>query len=111
MTLCGHDHLLDHFVEYYEDQGKPYRMDHLVSGGGGAPIYVYRGEPDLEMYLRENAAQRVRVEHLIKPGLTIQDNPHHFVIVRVDGTKLSLEVVTGPPVPYLPYGQKRVELQ
>jgi len=111
MTLCGHDHLLDHFVERYEDQGKAYRMDHLVSGGGGAPTYVYRGEPDLEMYLRENAAQRVRVEHLAKPGVAIQDNPHHFVIVRVDGTKLSLEVVTGPPVPYLPYGQRRVELQ
>jgi calcineurin-like phosphoesterase family protein len=111
MTLCGHDHLLDHFVERYEEQGKTYRMDHLVSGGGGAPTYVYRGEPDLEMYLRENAAQRVRVEHLIKPGATIEDNPHHFVIVRVDGEKLSLEVVTGPPVPFQPYGQRRVELQ
>ena len=111
MTLCGHDHLLDHYVERYDDQGKSYRMDHLVTAGGGAPTYVYHGEPDLELYLRENAAQHVRVEHLAKPGPTIEDNPHHFVIVRVDGTKLSLEVVTGPRVPYLPYGTRRVELQ
>jgi hypothetical protein len=111
MTLCGHDHLLDHFVERYDDQGKAYRMDHLVSGGGGAPTYVYRGEPDLELYLKENAAQRVRIEHLIKPGPSIEDNPHHFVIVRVDGEKLSLEVVTGPAAPYAPYGRRVVELQ
>jgi hypothetical protein len=111
MTLCGHDHLLDHFVERYDDQGKAYRMDHLVSGGGGAPTYVYRGEPDLELYLKENAAQRVRIEHLIKPGPSIEDNPHHFVIVRVDGEKLSLEVVAGPAAPYAPYGRRVVELQ
>jgi len=111
MTLCGHDHLLDHYVERYDDEGKSYRMDHLVTAGGGAPTYVYHGEPDLELYLRENAAQHVRVEHLAKPGPTIEDNPHHFVIVRVDGTKLSLEVVTGPRVPFLPYGTRRVELQ
>jgi hypothetical protein len=111
MTLTGHDHLHDHFVERYDDGGKTYRMDHLVTGGGGAPTYVYRGEPDLELYLRENAAQHVRVDHLAKPGPTIADNPHHFVIVRVDGTKLSLEVVTGPHVPFLPYGTQRVELQ
>ena len=112
MTLCGHDHLLDHFVEHYDDQGKAYRMDHLVTAGGGAPTYVYKGEPDLELYLRENAAQHVRVEHLAKPGPTIADNPHHFVIVRVDGTKLSLEVVTAPPdSSYLPYGQRRIDLR
>ena len=72
---------------------------------------MYRGEPDLELYLKENAAQRVRIEHLIKPGPSIEDNPHHFVIVRVDGEKLSLEVVTGPAAPYAPYGRRVVELQ
>ncbi len=111
MTLCGHDHLLDHFVERYDDDGRTYRIDHLVSGGGGAPTYTYRGEPDLELYLRENAAQHVRVEHLIKPGITIADNPHHFAIVRVDGTKLSLEIVAAPARSYLPYGRRRIQLQ
>jgi len=110
MTLAGHDHLLDHFVERYEDGGRAYRMDHLVSGGGGAPTYTYRGEPDLEPYLVENAAQRVRVQHLIKPGAAVEDNPHHFVIVRVDGDRLSLEVVGAGPAAYVPYGSLRIDL-
>lgn len=40
MTITGHDHLLDHWVEPYEDNGVAYRLDDLVSGGGGAPLYV-----------------------------------------------------------------------
>src|SRR6266851_2748515 len=47
MTITGHDHLYDHFVEHYDDTHGTHRMDHIVSGGGGAPIYAYRGEPDL----------------------------------------------------------------
>jgi len=109
MTIAGHDHLLDHFVERYEDGGREYRMDHLVSGGG-APTYVYTGEPDLTAYLKENAAQRVRVEHLIKPGPAIADNPHHFVVIRVDGTRLSLQVVAAGGVPFEPYGRESVDL-
>lgn len=110
MTLTGHDHLLDHFVERYDDGGRTYRMDHLVSGGGGAPTYTYRGEPDLQPYLQANATQKVRVEHLIRPGPTVEENPHHFVIVRVDGDRLSLEVVGARATPYLPYGRPKVDL-
>jgi len=111
MTLTGHDHLLDHFVERYDDQGKTYRMDHLVTGGGGAPTYTYRGEPDLQSYIEKNAAQNVRIEHLVKPGVSIDENPHHFVIVRIDGTNLSLEVVATRTAPYLPYARQRANLQ
>jgi hypothetical protein len=110
MTFAGHDHLLDHFVERYDEGGRTYRMDHLVSGGGGAPTYTYTGEPDLQLYLKENAPQHVRVEHLIRPGPAVEDNPHHFVIVRVDGDRLSLEVVGTGMTPYLPYGRPRVDL-
>lgn len=111
MTITGHDHLLDHFVERYEDGGKKYRMDHLLSGGGGAPTYIYTGEPDLSLYLKENAAQKVTVEHLMKPGSTIEANPNHFVIVRVNGDKLSLEVVPAAGVTsYVPYGKKQIDL-
>jgi len=110
MTITGHDHLLDHFVERYDDRGRTYRMDHLLSGGGGAPTYVYTGEPDLHAYVEEHAAQNVRVEHLIRPGLTIADNPHHFVIVRVDGDRLSLEVVGTGTTPFVPYGRPRIDL-
>ena len=52
----------------------------------------------------------MRVEHLIKPGPAIADNPHHFTIIRVDGDKLSLEIVGTAATPYLPYGMPRIDL-
>lgn len=104
MLLTGHDHLLDHFVERYTDAGVNYRMDAVVTGGGGAPIYRYVGEPDLRTYTALNAAQNVRVEHLMKPGPTVEDNPLHFLVVQVDGDRLSLEVVGIGPRVYAPYG-------
>ena len=110
MTICGHDHLLDHFVERYDDRGRTYRMDHIVSGGGGAPTYTYTSEPDLEPYLKANASQNTRIEHLVKPGPTVEDNPPHFLILRVDGERLSLEVVGTGPSTYTPYGRQQVDL-
>jgi hypothetical protein len=110
MTITGHDHLLDHFVERYEDGGRRYRMDHLVSGGGGAPTYVYRGEQDLHSYLLANAARKVRIEHLIKPGPAISDNPHHFIVVHVDGDHVSLEAVATGTTSFVPYGKRRIDL-
>jgi len=103
MIIAGHDHLYDHFVEHYVDTGVTYRMDSLVTGGGGAPIYTYVGEPDLRGYIAANAAAGVRVDHLMKPGSTPDENPHHFVVVQVDGDRLSLEVIGIGPTPYTPY--------
>ena len=111
MTITGHDHLFDHFVQHYDDNGITYRMDDVVTGGGGAPIYTYRAEPNLEAYLAVGAAQGVRVEHLAKPGTAPTDNPHHFVVVQVDGNRLSLEVVAAGGVNFAPYnGRSRIAL-
>jgi len=110
MIVAGHDHLLDHFVERYSDASGEHRLDQIVTGGGGAPIYTYRGEPDLKEYLAAGAADKVRVEHLIRPGPEQADNPHHFVVVLVDGERLSLEVITTAAKDYVPYGTKVVEL-
>jgi 3',5'-cyclic AMP phosphodiesterase CpdA len=104
MVLGGHEHLFEHFVERYTDAGREYRLDTLVTAGGGAPIYTYRGEPDLAEYLAAGAAQNVRVEHLVTPSRTSAENPHHFVIVQVDGNKLSVEVVAMDNAPFAPYG-------
>jgi hypothetical protein len=103
MTLTGHDHLLDHWVERYVDNGTTYRRDDVVSGGGGAPTYTYKGEPDLRDYLAASAAQKIRVEHLATPGPSVEDNPHHFVVVQVDGDRLSIEVVSTGPAELKPY--------
>ena len=102
LVVAGHDHLYDHWVERYVDNGVTYRMDDLVTGGGGAPIYPYVGEPDLREYVAANVAQSVRVEHLTKPGAPA-DNPHHFVVIQVDGDRLSLEVIGIGPTAYTPY--------
>jgi hypothetical protein len=111
MTLTGHDHLLDHWVERYEDGGKAFRMDHVVTGGGGAPIYVYNGDPDVHAYEQAGAAQKVHVDHVMKPGETNDQNPHHFVLIQVDGDRLYLEVFGTGPTEYKPYqGQSRVDL-
>jgi hypothetical protein len=86
-------------------------MDHVVTGGGGAPIYAYRGEPEVGAYLASGAAQRVRLEHLMKPGTDVAENPHHFVVVQVDGDSLWQEVIGIGAVPYRPYnGQSRIAL-
>ena len=110
MTVAGHDHLLDHWVEHYTAAGVTYRMDDLVTGGGGAPTYVYTGEPDLTTYLAQGAGQGVRVDHLVRPGPTTDDNPHHFVVVRVDGDRLWLDVEGLGARTYQPYGEREIEL-
>lgn len=93
LLLTGHEHLYEHWVERYRDaHGVARRIDQLVTGGGGAPIYAYRGEPDLRAYVAASAADSVRVSHLVRPGPERGDNPYHFVIVHVDGEEISLEV-------------------
>jgi 3',5'-cyclic AMP phosphodiesterase CpdA len=91
--FAGHEHLFEHWVERYEDGDKRYRIDEIVTGGGGAPLYAYKGEPDLRDYLKVNAAQKVTVEHLAKPGLHPGETPFHYVVVRVDGDLMSVDVV------------------
>ena len=111
LTITGHDHLYDHWVERYTEAGMPYRRDDLVTGGGGAPIYTYRGEPDVQAYLAEGADRNVRLQHLAKPGATTAENPHHFVVIQVDGDRLSLEVIAAGGAEYAPYaGGRQVDL-
>jgi hypothetical protein len=39
----------------------------------------------------------------MRPGATVDANPHHFVTIRVDGERLSLEVTGIGPGDYTPY--------
>ncbi|MSO50454.1 MAG: hypothetical protein EXQ49_11260 [Acidobacteria bacterium] len=93
MTITGHEHLFEHWVERYQEGTEKFRMDHLVTGGGGAPIYTYQGEPSLKDYLSAGAASKVALQHLVKPGVSAGDNPHHYVVVHVDGDDLQVEVI------------------
>jgi hypothetical protein len=111
LLLAGHDHLYEHWTEHYVDASGVHRLDQIVSAGGGAPLYNYRGEPDVSGYLRANAADSLRLDHVIKPSADPAGNPYHFVIVHVDGTHLSLEVVgVAGGSNFRPYGDARVSL-
>lgn len=93
ILFSGHDHLFDHWVERYEDSEGKHRLDHILTGGGGAPIYPYRGEPDLRDYLKTYAAEKVSLDHVVRPGMNPGDNPYHFVLVQVDGERIRIEVI------------------
>ncbi|MEN9507615.1 MAG: hypothetical protein RLZZ621_178 [Gemmatimonadota bacterium] len=93
LLLTGHEHLFEHYVEQYRDAAGTHRMDHIVSGGGGAPIYTYTGEPDYALYRRNSKGDSVQVQHLVKPGLTAGENPYHYLVVNVDGEQIDIEYI------------------
>jgi len=93
LLLTGHEHLFEHFVERWTDASGTHRIDQIVSGGGGAPLYGHVGEPDVRAYLAADSAQRLSLEHLARPDDDPGANPFHYVIVHVDGTRIDVEVV------------------
>ena len=94
MLFTGHEHFFEHFVERYRDAaGQPRRIDQIVSGGGGAPLYTYQGEPDLRAYTQASGADSARVTHLVRPGVRAGDNAYHYTVVHVDGARVWVEVI------------------
>lgn len=93
LIATGHEHLFEHWVERYRDStGTRRRMDQLVSGGGGAPLYSFSGVPDLRSYISASGRDSARVQQIVRPSPDRGENPYHFVIVHVDGARLSVEV-------------------
>ena len=112
VLFAGHDHLFEHWVERYIDGNRSYRMDLVVTAGGGAPLYSYQGEPDLTAYLKSNAAAKVQLEHLVKPSMSPGENPYHYVVVRVDGERMDLNVIgVDWGASFQPYRSNRTELR
>jgi calcineurin-like phosphoesterase family protein len=94
ILFSGHEHIFEHWVERYEgSDGHKLRIDHIVTGGGGAPLYPYRGEPDLREYIKTYAAEKVSLEHLVRPGMNPGDNPYHYLLAQVDGDRIRIEVI------------------
>ena len=93
LLLTGHEHLFEHWVERYTDASGAHRMDQIVSGGGGAPLYGYSGEPNLRDYIAAGASEQLSVQHLVKPGLNPGASPFHYLVVHVDGDRFSVEVI------------------
>ena len=93
ILFSGHEHLFEHWIERYEDSTGVHRLDHITTGGGGAPLYFYRGEPDTLEYVKNNQADKVSLEHIVRPGMEPGDNPYHYLVVDVDGDRLRVEVI------------------
>lgn len=93
LIFTGHEHFFEHWTERWRDAaGQWQRMDQFVTGGGGAPLYRYQGEPDLRPYLAAGRADSVRLEHVVRPGPDPGDNPYHYLLVTVAGAEVSVEV-------------------
>jgi hypothetical protein len=103
LLLAGHEHFFERWVERYRDGSRSYRLDIMVTGGGGAPTYSFRGEPDLTAYLAAGAAQQLQVEHLVRPAPTNDGNPNHFVIIDIDDGDVYEEVVALDGRPFTPF--------
>lgn len=112
ILFSGHEHEFEHWVEHYTDPTGVHRMDLIVSGGGGAPIYFYSGEPNLDDYLKANTAEKVQLQHLVKPGPDGSPSPYHYVLVRVDGEQIDVQVIgVDWGRNFAPYRSNRTELQ
>ncbi len=112
LVLAGHEHFFDHWVERYKDaKGQAYRLDQIVSGGGGAPPYGYRGEPDLRAYIRSGAAESVAIEHLVRPAMEPWENPYHYLVVHVDGDHMRVEFIgIDAGVDFKPYRSRTADI-
>jgi hypothetical protein len=111
LVLAGHEHLFEHWVERYRDATGPHRLDEIVTGGGGAPPYGYRGEPDLRDYLHAAVADSVSLEHLVRPALNPWETPYHYVVVHVDGDRLRVEFVgVDDGADFQPYRSRSADL-
>jgi hypothetical protein len=93
LLLTGHEHLFEHWVERWTDAMGAHRLDEIVSGGGGAPLYGYVGQPNVREYLAAGAAEKVTLQQVARPADDPGANPFHYVIVHVDGTRIDVEVV------------------
>ncbi len=91
--FAGHDHMFEHWVERYEDATGKHRLDHIISGGGGAPLYTYAGDPDVRPYIQAYAAEKVTLDRIAKPPYEPGGGAYHFVLVQVDGERLNMEVI------------------
>jgi peptidoglycan hydrolase-like protein with peptidoglycan-binding domain len=110
-VFSGHEHFFEHWVEHYRDVSGAHRLDLVLTGGGGAPLYTYQRVPDTRDYLRANASIELRLEQLAKPGMDPGSNPYHFVLVRVDGDKINMEVIGADwGVGYQPYKTSQTAL-
>ena len=110
-VFSGHEHLFEHWAEHYVDSaGVTNRLDYLVTGGGGAPLYGLKGNPNTGDYEKAFEKEKVKLTQLARPGPDPGDNPYHYVLVTVNGPTVNLEVVgVDWGRDYRPYRSNKIE--
>jgi 3',5'-cyclic AMP phosphodiesterase CpdA len=94
ILFAGHEHFFEHWVERYQDAAtNKYRLDMIITGGGGAPLYAFQGLPSTSSYTDKYKSEKVELSQLVKPGYEPGNNPYHYLLVQVDGTNLKVEVI------------------
>lgn len=77
IVICGHSHLYERFVPIGPKDGKP--IIHIVSGGGGAPVYGIKPGPILAS---RKGTQRIGVKE------------RHYCLFKIKGNRLEMEAKT-----------------
>ena len=61
---------------------------------------------------KQNATEKVSLDHVVRPGVNPGDNPYHYVLVQVTGEKIRVEVVgVDWGRSFQPYRSNVIELQ
>jgi 3',5'-cyclic AMP phosphodiesterase CpdA len=93
-AFSGHEHLFEHWAEHYVDSaGATNRIDYVVTGGGGAPVAVLKGNPSTSEYEKSCEKEKVKLSQLARPGPEPGENPYHYVVVTVNGPSVALQVI------------------
>src|SRR2546430_3388602 len=86
--------------------------DLTVTGVQTCALPIYTGEPNLDDYLKANEASKVKLDHLVKPAVERGLNPYHYLLVRVDGDRLDMQVIAVDwGEGFRPYTSNSVELK
>jgi 3',5'-cyclic AMP phosphodiesterase CpdA len=88
LMVTGHEHFLEHWIERYKSPaGVWQRMDHVISGGGGAPIYTWQGAPDLGRYRATSRGIGVNLTVSVKSPMWRKEHEQRWA--RVESSRLT----------------------
>src|SRR5262249_8592892 len=85
--FTGHDHTFEHWVEHYVDEAGEHRLGQIITGRGTA------APPRAITYNKDNADLKLTLDRIAKPAYEPGMGAYHYVLVKVDGDRLSLEVI------------------
>lgn len=96
VVFSGHEHVYQHNVLRYEQNGQPRTMHFVVTSGGGAPLRRLSTEQKIER-LRDTYRSAGFETEQVRQART-----HHYTRVEVGPARMQIRTVTVPHDPDLP---------